>query len=76
MPELPAGSTPYYSITINNLYAKWNELDAVDTLKDICLSVREKQVLAVVGDSGSGKVKNQFSHDHFIKTVVTIWLLN
>lgn len=56
MPEVPSGSTPYYSITINNLYAKWNDWEVVDTLKDICLSIREKQHFAVVGERGSGKV--------------------
>ena len=56
MPDIPAGNTPYCNITINNLYAKWNDWETDDTLKDICMSIREKQLFAIVGEPGSGKV--------------------
>lgn len=41
-------------IKIDHLYFKYNENDH-DVLKDICMEIRPKQKIALVGDNGAGK---------------------
>ncbi|KAH0544125.1 probable multidrug resistance-associated protein lethal(2)03659 [Cotesia glomerata] len=43
------------SVTLDNIYAKWLDSDNEDTLKGINLSIKPGQLVAVVGQVGSGK---------------------
>ena len=53
-PEVPIGSVP--QITMSSVHARWNDEESVDTLKDISLEIKGKQLFAVIGPVGCGKV--------------------
>lgn len=52
---------------MSSVYANWNEDDTVDTLRNISLEVKEKQLFAVIGPVGCGKVTGNRSELLFLK---------
>lgn len=48
-------------VTLTSVTAKWtsSEEEASDTLKELSLDVGDKQLVAVIGSVGSGKVRER-----------------
>lgn len=55
--EVSVGATPH--INLSSVHARWNQEESIDTLKDISLESKDKQLFAVIGPVGCGKVINE-----------------
>jgi len=63
-----------FSIDVLNATAKWENDQNSDILKNINLSVKPKQLLAVIGPVGAGKVNFlQISYTSIIPEVLKLW---
>ncbi|XP_022909451.2 ATP-binding cassette sub-family C member 4-like isoform X2 [Onthophagus taurus] len=52
-----------YGITLKNVYSKWNENSKDNVLNDISLSITKPELVALIGNVGSGK-------SSFLKTIL------